>query len=122
MKSVELKVDLPDLNRIEVTAEDIKDGKAESTDSCPIALAVKRYLGPLASNAEVCIDGQYQTVTVEFPVFIGKKKSTLSFDINLDLSGAEKFVSDFDNYKTFGLGNLPQPKVFKGRPTVQLQD
>ena len=77
---------IPDILRIEVTQEDIDGGMRRSCGGCPIALAVRRALGP--SHAAYVSAGAID-------VFAGPpQKHLASYDLP---NAAYTFVLDFDN-------------------------
>ena len=78
---------------IDVTPEDIANGKAKSTSSCPIAQALSRTYGgePYVSEQDLSLD-----FPDESKVFYGETTDV-----------AEKFIEDFDH------GKKVEPRRFR---------
>jgi hypothetical protein len=122
---IDIKIPVTKLSikQVTVTAADIKKGKKNDSEYCPLACAIRRQLGKKAKDFDINVGGSKPTIywhglsELEIPVFInGKQRDTYYFDSLDDTSTELNLGAEADAFvEAFDSGKPVKPQTFKNR-------
>ena len=104
--------------RLSVTKNDIKRGKQEDGEFCPIACALRRELSLIGDVTDIDVSGRNVKGSVTIPIKMnGKHLTSVDIDIHAALpKQADKFIELFDEKGRSAV----KPTTFSGKTTVEV--